>query len=261
MEFADTSMRHIYRSATDARGARRVFVAQGVFGMQLWNRSLSAAAFIATSSLFACSSPSSGTVPPPSSDTPDAGDEAADAGSSFDSGTAQDAPIDTTGDDVPPGCTLVELGPLQYLPTQTTSPAVVPFDGPLLTSLGDPNILDAYNLAVISQDTSAPTATGSFELGKGVESNFATASHVVVVFEDVKTATTPTRRKYFPVSGTFTIDPSTPPNTVSTNGFKVTLDKVRLTEVTIASGTPSTSTPVPGGRCVYIRKAVLSAAP
>src|SRR5438132_13254665 len=104
--------------------------------MQFWNGSAGAAAFIAAFSLFACSSPSSGTVPPPSSDASDAGDEAADAGSSFpDSRTAHDAPIDTAGDDVPPGCTLVELGPLQYLPTQTTSPAVVPFDGPLLTSL------------------------------------------------------------------------------------------------------------------------------
>jgi hypothetical protein len=167
-----------------------------------------------------------------------------EGGMSPDSG-ASDAPIEGA---VPAGCTAIHLDKLQFDAANSSSLASL-FRGPLTDKLGDPTSVDGVILSVVSMDGSAVQKTGAFQLGVGVEANYSTCEHCVVVVEDSTSATT--KKRFFPVSGTMNIDPSTPPAQGATKGLKGSLVNVKLIEVTIGPAPTYRSTPVAQGACMY----------
>jgi hypothetical protein len=176
----------------------------------------------------------------------DAGSDVADAPTegSIESGT--EGGITEGG--TPAGCTAIHASRLTFDSTNSSNIASL-FSGPLSVALGDPASADGVIVSIVSLDGMAVKKTGAFPLGVGVENNYETCEHCVVVVQD--TTSTTTKKKFFPVSGTMNIDPSTPPSAGATTGIKGTLVDVKLIEVTIGPGPAYHSTPVPGGACVY----------
>jgi hypothetical protein len=150
---------------------------------------------------------------------------------------------------VPDGCTAIHLDKLQFDVANSSDIASL-FRGPLTVQLGDPGVIDGVILSILSIDGSAVQKTGAFQLGTGVESNYSTCEHCVVVVQDATSTTT--KKRFFPVSGTMNIDPSTPPSQGATKGLKGTLVDVKLVEVTIGPAPTYRSTQVSGGACLYL---------
>jgi hypothetical protein len=149
----------------------------------------------------------------------------------------------------PDGCTAIHIDKLQFDPANSSNVASL-FRGPLTVQLGDPGVVDGVILSVVSLDGSALQKTGAFQLGMGVEANYSTCEHCVVVVQDGTSTTT--KKRFFPVSGTMNIDPSTPPAQGATKGLKGSLVDVKLIEVTIGPAPTYRSTPVSGGACIYL---------
>ena len=122
------------------------------------------------------------------------------------------------------------------------------FRAQLQTSLGG-TAIDGMTISIVSLDPADLSLTGAFALGVGVESNYSTCEHCIVVVQDSGAANA---KRFFPVSGTMNIDPSTPPSNAATTGFQGSLVGVHLIEVTIAGSPSFTSTPVPNGDCLYV---------
>jgi hypothetical protein len=229
-------------------------------------RVIAALAVIFPSAMSIACSSDPGSAPGPGTDTGASSDDGKDgailppaetgaetgAEAGLDGGVDSSIPVDT-GPTVPAGCTLIELGQLTFIASRSSTINAL-FQGPLTTSLGDPSIVDGLNLQVIGMDDSVVNKTGTFELGVGPEANYSTAEHEVLAFEDPTSAGSV--RKFFPVSGQLTIDATTPAATAATKGMKGRLSNVKMVEVTIDS-TSHVSTPVPGGKCVYIADKVL----
>lgn len=162
-----------------------------------------------------------------------------------------------SGGGVPPGCTEIHLSTLIFNAANSTD-INVQFQSELATSLGDPSSVDGMTLSILSPDGAVLDETGTFDLGAGVEANYMTCEHCVVVVQDATAATT--KKKFYPVSGTMTISASTPPATASTLGMQGSLDQVKLIEVTIDPPTYE-SIPVVGGDCLYMTSEPLDASP
>lgn len=91
------------------------------------------------------------------------------------------------------------------------------------------------------------TATGTFDLGSGSNSNYATCGQCILVYEDFFAAIP--QKTFFQTGGTITIDPSTIPGTAANVGLS--WSNVTLAEVTINPDT-FVSTLVPNGDCYTI---------
>jgi hypothetical protein len=155
------------------------------------------------------------------------------------------------------GCIEIHLKSIKFDTTNSNSVASL-FRAPLATSLGDPQTIDGLTITVASPDGSVLDKTGAFTLGEGVEANYSTCGHCLVVDQD---AGSPTGKKYFPTGGTMNIDPSTPPGDGATKGLKGSLVDVELHEVKIGPGPDYVSTPVPGGGCLYFTNETLNLVP
>ena len=95
-------------------------------------------------------------------------------------------------------------------------------------------------------------AKGTFNLGTGIDNNYATCARCVRVFEDPSIP----GKIFFQQSGTMVIDATSD----QLNGtLKGTITNLTLVEVTIAAD--FVSTPVPNGACVHITTAALSVTP
>ncbi|TNF24283.1 MAG: hypothetical protein EP329_25155 [Deltaproteobacteria bacterium] len=88
------------------------------------------------------------------------------------------------------------------------------------------------------------TATGTFDLGTGDNTDYATCSQCVVLYADYDD-TNGAAATYFQTAGSITVDAATTPGDAD---FNVALTDVSFTEVTIDSTTYA-STPVEGGAC------------
>ncbi len=156
----------------------------------------------------------------------------------------------------PAGCTEIHLSTLKFDAASSNSVAAL-FRAELSTTLGEPTSVDGMTLTIASPDGSALDKTGTFTLGSGIEANYSTCEHCVVVVQDA----TGTNKKFFPESGTITISSSTPPSSTATSGLTGSLDKVKLVEVTIGGAPNYVSTPVAGGACLYFTAEPLNAVP
>ena len=186
-----------------------------------------------------------------------AGGSAGFAGTGGSAGVAGTGGSAGSGGGVPAGCTAIQLKSVFY-DAQNSSELATILRAPLSTSLGNAQTIDGMSISIISPDGAVLTETGTFVLGQGDESNYSTCTHCIVVDQDAGSATS---RKFFPTSGTMTIDPSTPPISVSTKGFKGKLEGVELHEVTIGPAPDFLSTPVPGGGCLYVVDQPLNVTP
>lgn len=94
-----------------------------------------------------------------------------------------------------------------------------------------------------------PQAPGTFDLGAGDETNFATCAHCVLVFEDMN-AEGKAARYFFQTAGELTLTVNPTPTTGEVRG---SLKNLRLVEVTIDyAGETFESTPVPNGSCFEV---------
>jgi hypothetical protein len=62
-------------------------------------------------------------------------------------------------------------------------------------------------LSVTSADYDELDETGAFELGEGIEANYSTCVHCIVVVQDAGEADA---KRFFPVAGTMNISAATP---------------------------------------------------
>ncbi len=85
-------------------------------------------------------------------------------------------------------------------------------------------------------------AVGTFNLASGIETNFATCEHCVLLSEDIQGVQG--LKSYFPDAGALTISTAPGPQELA-----IALSGLRLVEVTIDPNT-FISTPVPGGACL-----------
>ncbi len=107
---------------------------------------------------------------------------------------------------------------------------------------GTPTPIDDF---VIAQFFSGEQ--GTFDLGSGDNTNYATCNQCILVHEDVDTSSNP-KTVFFQKSGTITVSKGNP-----TNGSGAgSLVNVTLEEVTV-DPTTYQSTPVPNGRCLYLK--------
>ena len=95
--------------------------------------------------------------------------------------------------------------------------------------------------------TQAAPATGTFDLGSGVDANYQTCEQCIVVYQDFTGGGTP--KTLFQTGGSLTIDMNTVPGLNSE--LNLSWSNVSLAEVTIDPAT-FLSTPVPGGECYTI---------
>ena len=95
-------------------------------------------------------------------------------------------------------------------------------------------------------------ATGSFELGTGIDANFETCARCLLIDEDVPGQGKP-KALYFATEGTMMVADTSAQMTGAPN---LTLSKVTFREVLIDDVT-NESTLVPDGRCVYLESAAL----
>jgi hypothetical protein len=175
-----------------------------------------------------------------------AGGRGGTAGAGGRGGTAGAGGSGGTGG-IPAGCTAIELQQMQYDAANSNTNARL-FRAVLATTLGG-TAIDGMTVGVISLDPADLSLTGAFALGVGIEANYSTCEHCIVVVQDSGAALA---KRFFPVSGTLNIDATTPASNAATTGFQGSLVGVRLIEVTIAGAPTFTSTPVPNGDCLYV---------
>jgi hypothetical protein len=95
--------------------------------------------------------------------------------------------------------------------------------------------------------TADPPATGTFDLGSGDNSNYASCAQCILIFQDF-TGSVPLKT-FFQTGGTLTVDASTVPGIAA--DVLLTWSNVTMAEVTIDSVTFE-STLVPNGDCYNI---------
>lgn len=123
------------------------------------------------------------------------------------------------------------------------------------TPLGDADTVDYLEVQFYAS-TFNPIdngeATGTFELGTGIDENFETCARCLLIDEDVPDQGKP-KALYFATEGTMTVADTSQQMTGAPN---LTLSKVTFREVLIDE-TTNESTLVPDGRCVYLESASL----
>jgi hypothetical protein len=106
--------------------------------------------------------------------------------------------------------------------------------------------VDEFSVQLYGADFGLPPlGPGTFDLGDGSETNFATCAHCVLVFSlDVESGTA---KIFFQESGSLTLTDVDDPLTEDAAG---SISNLKLIEVTL--GPDATSTPVPGGECLTL---------
>ena len=109
------------------------------------------------------------------------------------------------------------------------------------------NLPDVISFEFYSPDSGLPR-TGTFDLGSGVNANYATCEQCIIVYQDYIDPATPTKT-FFQTAGSITIDSHTIPGVTAAIGLS--WESVTLAEVTIEPDT-FVSTLVPDGACYTI---------
>jgi len=100
-------------------------------------------------------------------------------------------------------------------------------------------------------------ATGTFDLGKPPDDNYATCARCVWVWQDVGEVSDPVAY-FYAKSGTMVVDPASK----QMDGFPIiSLDKITLIEATIDIGDTNVSRPVENPRCLYLEHAEINLPP
>jgi hypothetical protein len=106
---------------------------------------------------------------------------------------------------------------------------------------------DVVSFEFYSPDFDYPR-TGTFDLGAGVDTNYATCQQCILVYQDYTDPATPTKT-FFQTAGSITISSQTVPGLAPSVGLSLT--GVTVAEVTIDPNT-FVSTLVPDGACYTI---------
>jgi len=93
-------------------------------------------------------------------------------------------------------------------------------------------------------------ATGTFNLAIGNDSNYATCTQCVLIFQDLNVSQVP-QKSFFQTGGTLKIDMNTVPGVATDVGLS--WSNLTLAEVTIDPDNNFTSTLVPNGDCYTVQ--------
>ncbi len=107
---------------------------------------------------------------------------------------------------------------------------------------------DVISFEFYSYVFETPPATGTFDLGTGNNSNYATCNQCILILQDLTGPNNP-QKYFFQTGGSITIDANTVPGTAADVGLA--WNSVTLAEVTIDPNT-FTSALVPDGDCYTI---------
>ncbi len=107
---------------------------------------------------------------------------------------------------------------------------------------------DQISFEFYSYIAATPPATGTFDLGSGNNTNYATCNQCILIFQDLIAPHDP-QKTFFQTGGSITIDMNTVPGTAANVGLS--WSNVTLAEVTIDPDT-FVSTLVPGGDCYTV---------